>query len=112
VHYPMPLSLIELSAPFQDPATLKKMVERMSQTLQDFHQMSKSQVSFQSLTSGDNFGRQTANEFFSRENMQHPSIEENKKLKQKLESLSMAKSEGGDPHSISRAREQIDHARR
>jgi len=42
--------------------------------------------------SQSNFGRHTAREFFSKENLIHPIVDENQKLREKLRMLEEAKS--------------------
>jgi hypothetical protein len=42
-----------------------------------------------------NAGRQTAKEFFSKENITHPVIDENAQLKRKLKQLEEARQMGG-----------------
>lgn len=75
---------------------MKRMVMRMSQTLSEFKSMNSTINSGQS----SGFGRHTAREFFSKENLTHPLMDENQKLREKLKMLEEAKSskDGGSQH--------------
>ena len=79
IHYPLPLNPVETGAFTMDRETMLRMVQRMSQTLTEFKSMNNtgngSQMNYNSI------GRQTAKEFFSKENMIHPVVEENVVLK-------------------------------
>jgi hypothetical protein len=68
-----------------DKETMKRMVQRMSQTLSEFKNMNSTLNS----AAGSNFSaaRNTAREFFSRDNLIHPVVEENQKLRDKLRML-------------------------
>ncbi|CDW86326.1 UNKNOWN [Stylonychia lemnae] len=105
VHYPLPLNPVETGTYLMDKETMKRMVKRMSQTLGEFRNMnSTGGMSQQNQSNGfnqttgtmnSNFGRQTAKEFFSKENLMHPAVEENAQLKKKLQQLEQAKVLGG-----------------
>lgn len=70
---------------------MKRMVARMSQTLTEFKTMN-STISSGGASVSNGFGRNTAREFFSKENLIHPVVEENQKLREKLKMLEDAKS--------------------
>ena len=91
VHYPLPLNPIESNMFMLDKATMKKMVARMSQTLQDF----SSSDAAASSAGFSQAGRRTAQEFFSKENRHHPLMQENESLMSKLHMLEEAKSMSG-----------------
>ena len=74
VHYPLPLNPVETGAYMMDKETMQRMVKRMSQTLTEFKSMG---VTGSSMGQSNGFGRQTAKEFFSKENIMHPAVEEN-----------------------------------
>ena len=74
-----------------DKETMKRMVSRMSQTLTEIKQTSTSMQS----------ARQTAKEFFSKENLTHPMVEENLKLREKLRLLEETKSQRGGAAQVS-----------
>ena len=97
VHYPLPLNPVETGPFLMDKETMKRMVSRMSQTLTEFKTLNST------VSSGNGsamFGRHTAKEFFSRENLTHPLVEENQKLREKLKLLESAKSERGGAVSM------------
>jgi len=86
VHYPLPLNPVETGTYMMDKETMQRMVKRMSQTLTEFR------------PNGLPLGvaaRQTAREFFSKENASHPVVEENAQLKKKLQQLEQARAMGG-----------------
>lgn len=68
VHYPLPLNPVETGPFLMDKETMKRMVTRMSQTLTEFKSLGGTVTSL---------GRNTAQEFFSKENIRHPVVEEN-----------------------------------
>jgi ABC-type phosphate transport system ATPase subunit len=80
-----------------DKETMLRMVKRMSQTLTEFKSMGNTSQSNQTFTNSNNnnMGRQTAKEFFSKENKTHPAVEENMNLKKKLKQLEQARQMGG-----------------
>lgn len=97
VHYPLPLNPVETGPFLMDKDTMRRMVQRMSQTLTEFkstpnqnHSHNHSIAS--TSTANNNLGRQTAREFFSRENLIHPIVDENQKLRDKLRMLEEAAS--------------------
>lgn len=62
------------------------MISKMGQSLTNFKQYGQSSTSSQnqfSLASDKKYN--TARSFFSKDNSKHPSVQENQKLKQKLE---------------------------
>ena len=62
----------------------------------------------------DRVNRKTAREFFSKDNLNHPSIEENKQLHQQLMHLKSVKKESSayDTHSIGDMSEKTADVRR
>ena len=101
----MPLNPVETGAFMMDKDTMKRMVSRMSQTLTEFKQSMGSTLN-SNVSSG--FGRQTAREFFSKENLTHPVVEENQKLRDKLRKLEDAKSQRGGASQISLINAEAD----
>ena len=89
VHYPLPLNPVETGAFLMDKETMKRMVSRMSQTLTEIKQSPAASA------------RQTAKEFFSKENLTHPVVEENLKLREKLRLLEETKSHRGGAAQVS-----------
>jgi hypothetical protein len=107
VHYPLPLNPVETGAFLMDKETMKRMVHRMSQTLSEFKNMNSTLNS----AVGSNFGgRQTAREFFSKDNLIHPVVEENQKLREKLRMLqevSSQKSGSAQMHQMSSEADRV-----
>lgn len=108
-HYPLPLSMVELDnigslKKFDiTPATLRQLIRQMGETISEYshseHGTSMSSgfglnhqgASIMNRTIGSNMNggsmRKTAREFFSKDNLDHPSIDENRHLKQELERM-------------------------
>jgi len=98
VHYPLPMSLVVVNPNLQDKQVMKKMIQRMGQTLNDFKQMRTTGAStFQVQPSQ----QKTAKEFFSKANQEHPVVKENEQLRQRLRDLerAMQKSEQMTPQN-------------
>ena len=102
VHYPLPLNPVETGMYNLDKETMQQMIKRMSQTLTDF----KSTNTF--AQSQTNVGRQTAKEFFSKENLTHPVVEENARLKEKLKMLEDVRSQSGNVNKIANDKHRVE----
>lgn len=89
VHYPLPLLPLETDKPHTlDPATIKMMISKMAQSMTNIHrQMGQSQSSFQSQAQQSDQAFVTARSFFSKNNPDHPSVQENQKLRKRLQVL-------------------------
>ena len=102
VHYPLPLMPLETDKPHTlDPATLKLMIAKMARSMTDFHksteqsQASSHHSGFNQSLGGRDQNFVTAKSFFSRQNVDHPSVQENMKLKKRLSVLSSIRQSGG-----------------
>jgi len=91
VHYPLPLMPLDTDKPHTlDPSTIKMMIAKMGRSMTNIHKkMEQSHSSsFRQSDQGaldQNFV--TARSFFSKDNLDHPAVLENDKLKKRLTNL-------------------------
>ena len=116
VHYPMPLVPLETSQPhLLDKETMKLMIKKMGQSLTQFnhatHSMNNTVQSHSSLgrQSEQQFGFVTARSFFSKDNPNHPQVQENEKLKKRMEMLRKLQRQGvGTPSNSEMSMRNIE----
>ena len=99
VHYPMPLVPIETEPHLLDPQTMKMMIRRMGQSIKQFNAAKNTLNSTMHSQSsaglnGSQLGFVTARSFFSKDNPNHPQVQENEKLRKRLEMLRKLQSQG------------------
>ena len=100
VHYPMPLVPLETSQPhLLDKETMKLMIRKMGQSLTQLndaaHSMNNTVQSQSSLGKrSEQYGFVTARSFFSKDNPNHPQVQENEKLKKRMDMLRKLQRQG------------------